>query len=130
MGDSDLDREVRLGFFNDMVLAVAAPALVFNVVVLLVPLAICHSILGLLIAQSKPFWLATSAVIWAIFGAGFYGLWVVGWNPLAGTGPSPELIVLGCQTVLLPGIVGALFGAPGERSLLADYVKKYGEIEP
>lgn len=130
MSDERLDQEVKIGLADGLVLAVAAPALALNFVPLIIALAVGHIGLGLWLSQERWKWLASSAGTWAVAGIALYALWAFNWNPPAGIGDEPNWLVLGSQAVLLPAIMVALFGAPGERSLLADYVKKFGDLRP
>ena len=128
---ANLDREVKFGLIDGAVLAAAAAALAFDSTPALVILTLAHIGAGLMISSSRVFWLATSVVIWVIAGAVLFGLWAIGWNAAAGLpGGTPDWLTIACQSVLLPGIMLALFSAPGGRSVLADYVKKYGELAP
>lgn len=130
MDETNLDREVKVGLVDGLVLALAAPALILNFAPVLIPLAIAHIALGLVLTSSKGKWLASSAAIWGVAGFAVYGLWVFGWNPPAGASAGPDWTTIACQAVLLPAIMLALFAAPGERSMVAQYMRKFGALEP
>ena len=114
---SRLRREASITAVDAGVLSLGAVALFLGWWQLAAIVAFAHAALSFALAVSKPVWVATSVIAWAIAAAVLYGLlWL--------SRGTVDYWALGAGAILLPGIGAALLAGAGHASQLADLIPK------